>query len=112
MDKAEIDKLRKEMIRQQAELREEEGALHEATLPVALDQASVGRLTRMNEMQTQQMALENSRRHQEQLAELAGALKRIEAGNFGSCFVCGEDIDPRRLSVVPTSTRFLKCAEA
>lgn len=41
--------------------------------------------------------------------EIKGAMRRMEAGTFGRCFKCGEDIDLRRLDVDPTMTRCVDC---
>lgn len=38
------------------------------------------------------------------------ALARIEAGTYGSCANCGEDIAPERLKARPIATRCIKCA--
>jgi DnaK suppressor protein len=65
----------------------------------------------MDAMQAQQMAIENVRRRQQELARIEGALLRIESGEYGYCFGCGEEIDVRRLAVAPTSTRCVACAE-
>ena len=76
-----------------------------------LDQASVGRLSRMDAMQSQQMAQELARRRQQQLVRIEGALRRIESGDYGYCSVCDEEIDVRRLTLDPTNTRCVKCAD-
>lgn len=82
-----------------------------ASATVELDQASVGRLSRMDALQGQQMAQEAERRRQRQLLAVEGALRRLEQGDYGDCFVCAEPIDPRRLLVDPTITRCIACAE-
>lgn len=107
-----IDAFRRRLLAMRAELDATAEASREATRTVVLDQASVGRLSRMDAMQGQQMAFERSRRREDQLARIEAALKRIETGTFGDCFVCGEEIDARRLAVDPTITRCLRCAEA
>jgi DnaK suppressor protein len=84
----------------------------EAGKPVELDQASVGRLSRIDAMQAQQMAQASERRRQQQLLKIEVALRRIETGEYGYCFVCGEEIDVRRLGVDPTNTRCIRCVEA
>lgn len=38
------------------------------------------------------------------------ALARIEAGTYGSCANCGEEIAPERLKARPIATRCIKCA--
>lgn len=35
------------------------------------------------------------------LADVNGALQRLDNGTYGKCLVCGRDIDPRRLAAVP-----------
>lgn len=82
-----------------------------ATATVELDQTRQGRLSRMDALQGQQMALERERRRKAQLTRIEGALRRIESGDFGFCFVCEEEIDLRRLEADPTLTRCTECAE-
>jgi DnaK suppressor protein len=43
--------------------------------------------------------------------KIKDALKRIEAGTFGECQECGEDIELRRLEARPTATMCLSCKE-
>ena len=112
MDGAVADGFRRRLLAMRADLEATEEASREATKTVVLDQASVGRLSRMDAMQGQQMALEGARRREQMLVRIEAALKRIETETFGDCFVCGEEIDARRLSVDPTITRCLRCAEA
>lgn len=96
----------------QASLEELAGTVEESTRTVELDQTKVGRLSRMDAMQGQQMAMETARRRELQLTRIHGALRRIESGEFGYCFACGEPIDPRRLRVDPTATRCIGCQES
>lgn len=79
---------------------------------VELDQQRMGRLSRMDALQGQQMAEASARRRQEMLTRIEGALRRVESGDFGYCFVCGEDIGEERLSVDPTVTRCIDCVDA
>jgi len=111
MNEAEIEQIRQKLLQLRSELEGLEQISRETGETVELDQARVGRLSRMDAMQRQQMALEAGRRRQEQLLKIEGALHRIESNEYGYCFVCGEEIDIRRLSVDPTSTRCMKCAE-
>lgn len=111
MKKAELDRIRQALIQRESELRSIEESSGDSTQPVELDQASVGRLSRMDAMQGQQMALETARRRQQELAAIEGALRRMELGEYGTCTACGEEIDVRRLLVAPTSTRCVACAE-
>ena len=81
-----------------------------STDTVILDQSSVGRLSRMDAMQAQQMALAASRRREMQADQIEGGLRRVESTEFGTCFYCEEEIDFKRIEADPTITRCLKCA--
>ncbi len=111
MNEVEIEQIRQKLLLLKAEFQELEETSKEVSQPVELDQARVGRLSRMDAMQIQQMAQEITRRQQRQLLMIEGALRRIESGEYGYCFVCGEEIDIRRLSVDPTNTRCIECVE-
>jgi DnaK suppressor protein len=43
------------------------------------------------------------------LAQIDEALRRIEAGVFGSCESCGEDISEARLRAQPSTTLCIDC---
>jgi DnaK suppressor protein len=96
--------LRQELLR-----AEETGGQAEQT--VELDQARVGRLSRMDALQGQAMSRETGRRRRLLLREVDRALLRIEAGEYGECLGCGEQIDPRRLNAGPANTLCISCAE-
>jgi DnaK suppressor protein len=84
----------------------------QAEAVVELDQACVGRLSRMDAMQAQAMSLETGRRRRQYILEIDAALKRIEAGDYGDCFECGEHINPKRLEANLRATLCISCAEA
>ena len=111
MDDAEIEKFRSQLLQLRSELDDLEATSQDAAKPVELDQASVGRLSRMDAMQSQQMARELARRRQQQRVRIEGALRRIDSGDYGYCSVCGEEIDPRRLALDPATARCVKCAD-
>lgn len=111
MNANEIDQIRQQLIRLRSNLQEIEEISKNAGKPIELDQARVGRLSRMDAMQAQQMAQEVTRRRQHQLLKIEGALRRIESGEYGYCLVCGEEIDVRRLSIDPSNTHCIGCAE-
>ncbi|PCJ90732.1 MAG: molecular chaperone DnaK [Hyphomicrobiales bacterium] len=78
--------------------------------PVALDQQSVGRLSRMDAMQMQAMAQAQQRNREIDLRRVIGALGRIEDDEFGYCNDCGELIALKRLEVDPAASQCIKCA--
>jgi DnaK suppressor protein len=45
-----------------------------------------------------------------ELVQIDAALARIEAGEYGICRDCGQDIDPRRLAAVPYALLCTECA--
>jgi DnaK suppressor protein len=112
MKTTELDRIRQALIQRESELRSIEQSSRNGSRPVELDQASVGRLSRMDAMQGQQMAMETARRRRQELAAIEGALRRIELGEYGDCVVCGEEIDIRRLRIAPTSTSCVACADS
>jgi DnaK suppressor protein len=82
-----------------------------ASATVELDQASVGRLSRMDAMQQQAMAKNGKQRAAQTLLRIDAALQRCDAGDYGYCLVCDEPIDPRRLELDPAITLCIRCAE-
>lgn len=93
------------------QLVDEERAFGEASATVELDQTRQGRLTRMDALQAQQMAAAASRRRRQRIQQIDAALRRVRDGEYGECLTCGDEIDPRRLAIDPTSTRCMPCME-
>lgn len=48
---------------------------------------------------------------QQELAMINTALKRIEAGEYYHCSVCGEEIPPARLALLPFCSQCVHCAD-
>lgn len=102
--------LRRRLEDRRAELK----ALAETTAddrkPVELDQQSVGRLSRMDALQGQAMALETGRRRDAELVRIDAALKRMDSGDYGYCVTCDEEIAPKRLELDPAIQTCIDCA--
>jgi DnaK suppressor protein len=94
-----------------AELEDRETHNLDALNTVELDQNRVGRLSRMDALQNQQMAQEAERRRVLKLQQVAGAMRRLDQGDYGLCFVCDDDIAIERLRFDPTLTRCVGCSE-
>ncbi len=45
-----------------------------------------------------------------EIEQVDAALERIDAGEYGVCRDCGQDIDPRRLSALPYALLCTECA--
>jgi len=78
--------------------------------PVELDQQMVGRLSRMDAMQSQAMAEAIEARRHGRIRAIAAALSRLDAGDYGWCEDCGEFIGFGRLDANPTVMRCVGCA--
>lgn len=78
--------------------------------PVELDQSTVGRLSRMDALQGQAMALETERRREVELDRIERALERMDAGAFGYCTACDEPIAAKRLELDPAVPTCIDCA--
>ncbi len=50
---------------------------------------------------------ENQRR---ELQQIDAAVARVDAGEYGVCRDCGQDIDPRRLAALPYAVLCTECA--
>jgi DnaK suppressor protein len=78
--------------------------------PVELDQASVGRLSRMDAMQVQAMSAAAERRRANEIRRLKAALARLADGEYGYCVTCGDEIAPKRIAIDPAVASCIKCA--
>jgi DnaK suppressor protein len=107
----EREQFREQLAAMLRELRAISVTAAEDVKPVELDQTSVGRISRMDAIQAQEMSRETARRREQLSLRIEGALHRIKSGRFGPCFQCGEDIDLRRLRADPTMTRCRACVE-
>ncbi|HUG60637.1 MAG TPA: TraR/DksA C4-type zinc finger protein [Methylomirabilota bacterium] len=94
------------------DLRDLDDRSAESRAVVALDQQSVGRLSRMDAIQQQAMAQAAARNRKTELARIAAALARIDAGTYGECLACGEEIAEARLDADPAATLCIACARS
>ncbi|PQO21906.1 molecular chaperone DnaK [Rhodobacteraceae bacterium WD3A24] len=110
MDQSRIEAFRRQLEEMLAGIEADDAAGAEGQRTVTLDQQSVGRLSRMDAMQQQAMAKAQAGRRAVMRKRIHAALARIEAGEFGYCEECGEEIPPRRLELDPTLPRCVSCA--
>ena len=93
----------------QADIEDDLNASKSASNVVELDTA-IGRLSRMDAMQDQQMALELRRRQELQLQCITNALKRVKNGTYGQCVRCRKPIAEERLQLAPDVFLCVRCA--
>ena len=82
-----------------------------ATGVVTLDQSSVGRVSRMDAMQQQSMAVSTRAKAQASLRKVISALNRMDRNDYGFCDRCDEQIQFKRLKVQPEASHCLKCQD-
>ncbi len=82
-----------------------------ATQVVVLDQTSVGRVSRMDAMQQQSMAVSTRTKATKSLGKVTSALHRLENNDYGFCNNCNENIELDRLMVQPEANFCLKCQD-
>ena len=103
-------KLYQQRITDQLSALEQDNALGQSSQAlVTLDQQSVGRLSRMDALQSQVMAQATQKRRHVLRRGLLSALQRLKDDNFGFCEDCGEDIAPKRLEFNPTVLLCVGC---
>ena len=81
-------------------LKQEAVAEEEDPAAVAVDVA-IGRLSRLDSMQMEEVRKDAVRRRNLRIHELQEALKRMDQGDYGLCAGCGEWIDYARLREQP-----------
>jgi DnaK suppressor protein len=92
-----------------SELDALEVSTKEARAPVTLDQQSVGRLSRMDALQGQAMALATEQRRKTERQRIKAALGRIDSGEYGYCRMCEGDIPEKRLELDPATPVCVTC---
>ena len=110
MHERDLKWFRDRLLEMQAELsalREMSAQSREA---VTLDQSSVGRVSRIDAIQQQEMALAAERNRERELQRIKSALLRMDQGDYGYCIACGEDIAEKRLRVDPAIPTCVDCA--
>jgi len=105
-----VEYFREKLITLRDEIIKIEGTGDEAAQTVELDQTKIGRVSRMDALQSQAMAKESQQRRQIRKQRIETALQRIEKDIFGLCVRCEEEIHPKRLAFDPTVLLCITCA--
>jgi len=104
-----IKKFKDLLIKEKDELKILSLKTKDSRAPVILDQQSVGRLSRMDAIQQQNMNLATETNRNNKISQIENTLKRIELGTFGICISCGEEISEKRLLIDPTVLKCIDC---
>lgn len=108
LTQAQLALLRARLTALQTELEGHLGGESDRTATVDLDQP-IGRLSRMDAMQQQEMAKEQERRIKLRLGQVKQALATFDEGEYGACRRCEEPIGWPRLSARPESPFCVSC---
>ena len=79
--------------------------------PIGLDEP-IGRLSRMDAIQQQQMTKANRSSYKRKLRQIRAALDAFDKDEYGLCRSCEEPIDYRRLKARPETPFCLECQDA
>lgn len=109
---AQRDELASDLRQLTDELARSVELITEGTAPVELDQQSVGRLSRMEEMQRQAMAKSGRQSLEVRLQQVRAALLTLERDDYGDCRECEEPIGYARLKARPETPYCLECQGA
>lgn len=77
--------------------------------PVELDQQAIGRLSRLDAIQQQQMVQAEIRQARQSLVKVSAALERLDNDEYGDCLECGEAIAEARLALRPEASLCIRC---
>jgi len=104
------DKLSRRLLAARTEIETLLGRTTEGSKPVDLD-LPIGRLSRADAIQMQNMAELNRRQLEVKLKQVEGALGAVEDGSYGSCRSCHGEIHPARLEACPETPFCINCQE-
>ncbi len=111
MTELDVSIFKKRLLDLKADLLKVEAESEEGRQPVELDQTKVGRLSRMDALQGQAMALAIEERRKIEIQRINAALERIENDDYGYCISCDEEIAIKRLELDPAAPTCISCAE-
>ena len=112
MSHVSLETMRARLLELRAQLESLAATGEQSAQVVELDQARVGRLSRMDALQAQAMAQASQQRREVMLRKIAAALARLDQGDYGLCQSCQEPIHPKRLEADPTAPLCVACAAA
>lgn len=106
-----LDELHKDLTKEKARLEQVLKISKEGAKPVDLDEP-IGRLSRMDAIQQQQMTKANRAAYERKLRLIDAALRTMESDEYGYCRSCEEPVGYRRLKARPETPFCLECQDA
>jgi DnaK suppressor protein len=109
MTQNKIKELKKILETKLDEARKTAKALTSVSKPVEPD-VSIGRLTRMEAIQSKSINEASLLKTNNEIKNIESALRKIDLDpDFGYCEECGEEIDIKRLKIMPETKFCVKC---
>lgn len=106
-----LTELRQDLTEERKRLEEVLKFSKDGAKPVDLDEP-IGRLSRMDAIQQQQMTKANRSAYERKLRLIGVALDALDKGEYGFCRTCEEPIGYRRLKARPETPFCLDCQDA
>lgn len=107
-----LQELRALLQQLQLELQEQLQLSKSATAAVTLDQTLVGRVSRMDALQQQSVAISTSEKTRARLRKVNIALAAMDSGDYGFCARCDEGIGYGRLRAQPEARLCIACQDS
>ncbi len=98
------------LVAEELERVQKESESSEAEREAISPDVAIGRLSRLDSMQMQEIAKEAERRREERVTLLKRAMDRIDIGTYGTCESCKGAIPFERLKITPEAVRCGACA--
>mgnify|MGYP001268541412 CR=1 FL=1 len=111
MTNEQLDQFRIQLEAERASLSKTLAASKESAKGMELDQTRVGRLSRMDALQSQAISQGANRQIAAELEQIRTALERIASGDYGTCVSCGKEIPLIRLEIYPWADTCVQCAQ-
>ncbi|MFT4926278.1 MAG: DnaK suppressor protein [Phenylobacterium sp.] len=103
------DGLKQQLLQNKNELEQLLGGQQDKAQPVILDQQAVGRVSRIDAIQQQEMAKAGQQHTEQHLLDINAALQRLESDDYGFCEECGQMIAVARLTIKPEAEFCIGC---
>ncbi len=103
-----IEKVRKNLLNRRDVLEKMRRETDDSGIRMSESQVELEEHAQQEKMQ--QVLEEQERMIRDELYQINMALQRIEAGTFGLCLECGEEIAEARLQAMPGTTLCIECA--
>lgn len=109
LTKQQLEQLQAQLLHTQVQLKQQLSMSEAASDVVALDQTSIGRISRMDAMQQQSMAMSTRSKSKLKLQKVEAALRTFDSDEYGFCKRCEELIAVQRLQAQPEAMLCISC---